>query len=571
MLLAQFSKISMTYYIQTYSKTKHNIMAINGTPTPGNDIINGDAANNFIDALAGDDTVNGNGGNDTLIGGLGNDSLLGAVGDDVLIGGEGNDSLSGDVFGGTGNDSLNGGAGDDKLNGGLGQDTLVGGAGNDTYAINSADATIIEQANEGNDIVNSFITYTLGANLERLTLVGTANINGTGNNVNNIILGNSGNNILSGLGGDDSINGLEGNDTLTGGVGNDVLAGGLGFDRVVESGDVNFTLTDTKLTGNGVDTLNSIENANLTGGSSDNILDASGFSGGVRLSGGFGNDQLKGGAKSSILFGGSGNDTLIGGAEGDSLFGDNGDDFIQGAGGNDQLKGGDGNDTLKGDAGDDDLRGENGNDVIDGGSGFDSILDSGNFFRFILTDTSLEKSNSSLTEKDSLKSIEQATLFGSASGDIMSASGFSGKAFLFGDDGNDVLTGGSGSDSLFGGNGVDSLNGFADDPLTIERDSLSGGNGVDFFVLGFNFGFGAIGYSDFGSLDFATITDFSAAQGDKFRVGGNALSEYSLVKQSFGGIGSGAVDTQIFRGNELIAVVQDNTDVSIPRDFQIFG
>lgn len=45
-------------------------MAIIGTPTPGNDTIFGDAANNLIDALAGNDSVNGNGGNDTLTGGL---------------------------------------------------------------------------------------------------------------------------------------------------------------------------------------------------------------------------------------------------------------------------------------------------------------------------------------------------------------------------------------------------------------------------------------------------------------------------------------------------------------------
>lgn len=161
-------------------------MAIIGTPTPGNDTIFGDAANNFIDPLAGNDSVNGNGGNDILIGGLGNDTL---------IGGEGNDNLGGDIFGGTGNDSLSGGAGDDILNGGLGRDTLAGGAGSDIYVIGSLNTIIVEQANEGNDLVNSSISYTLGANLERLDLVGAANINGTGNALNNAILGNTANNF----------------------------------------------------------------------------------------------------------------------------------------------------------------------------------------------------------------------------------------------------------------------------------------------------------------------------------------------------------------------------------------
>lgn len=208
-------------------------MAIIGNPTPGNDSITGDALPNLIDALAGNDTVTGNGGNDTLIGGVDNDILLGGTENDILSGGLGNDQLVGDIFGGAGNDSLSGGAGNDSLNGGLGVDTLVGGADNDTYAVGVFSTTITEQANEGNDdIVNSSISFTLGANLERLTLVGTANINGTGNAGNNIILGNSASNILSGLAGNDSFNGLGGNDTLIGGTENDTLGGGLGDDNL---------------------------------------------------------------------------------------------------------------------------------------------------------------------------------------------------------------------------------------------------------------------------------------------------------------------------------------------------
>lgn len=344
-------------------------MAIIGTPTPGNDTISGDAANNFIDALAGNDSVNGNGGNDTLIGGLGNDTLLGAVGDDTLLGGEGNDILGGDIFGGTGNDSLNGGAGDDILNGGLGRDTLVGGTGNDTYAIGSLNTTIIEQANGGNDIVNSGISYTLGANLERLTLTGTANISGTGNALNNIILGNSGNNFLRGLAGNDSFNGLDGNDTIRGGTGNDTIGGGNGNDVLlgdegndilnggagIDSVEVNFvgniTLTNSSVTGEGVDTLTGIETAELftfDQGGSNNTIDASNFTlGSVTLDGGLGNNALLGGS---------------------------GNDFLDGEGGVDTLNGGNGNDTLQGGAG---------NDVLIDGGGFDQFLFStGRAYRF---------------------------------------------------------------------------------------------------------------------------------------------------------------------------------------------
>ena len=334
-------------------------MAIIGTPTPGNDNISGDALDNRIDALAGNDSVNGNGGNDSLIGGLGNDTLLGAVGNDTLIGGEGNDNFSGDNFGGTGNDSLSGGAGDDNLNGGLGRDTLVGGAGNDTYAVGSADTITIEQANEGNDIVNSSISYTLGANLERLTLVSTANISGTGNALNNIILGNSGNNFLSGLAGNDSFNGLDGNDTIRGGTGNDtlgggngndvlqgdegndILNGGAGIDRVEVNFVGNITLTNSSVTGDGIDTLTGIETAELftfDQGGSNNTIDASDFTlGSVTLDGGLGNNALLGGSGNDFLEGEGGNDTLTGGSGADTLFGGAGNDLLIDGGGNDQF------------------------------------------------------------------------------------------------------------------------------------------------------------------------------------------------------------------------------------------
>lgn len=353
-------------------------MAIIGTPTPGNDTISGDAASNFIDALAGNDSVNGNGGNDTLIGGLGNDTLLGAVGDDTLIGGEGNDILGGDIFGGTGNDSLSGGAGDDLLNGGLGRDTLVGGAGNDTYAIGSLNTIIVEQANEGNDLVNSSISYTLGANLERLDLVGTANINGTGNGANNSIFGNTANNILNGLAGNDGINGDAGNDTLRGGTGNDTLAGsdgndvleggggndilngGAGIDRVDVQVSGNITLTNSSVTGDGIDTLTGIETAELftfDQGGSNNTIDASGFTlGSVTLDGGLGNNAL---------LGGSGNDFLDG---------EGGNDFLDGGIGKDILDGGDGNDILNGGDNDDTLIGGSGNDLLIDGGGADKFV-----------------------------------------------------------------------------------------------------------------------------------------------------------------------------------------------------
>ncbi|MCC5668265.1 hypothetical protein LC653_31500 [Nostoc sp. CHAB 5784] len=54
-------------------------------------------------------------------------------------------------------------------------------------------------------------------------------------------------------------------------------------------------MTNTKLSGLGSDTLTSIERVTLTGGISDNILDASGFTlGNVYLYGDAGNDTING-------------------------------------------------------------------------------------------------------------------------------------------------------------------------------------------------------------------------------------------------------------------------------------
>src|SRR5262249_30245091 len=75
--------------------------------------------------------------------------------------------------------------------------------------------------------------YTLGANVENLTLIGTGNTKGTGNELPNLIIGNSGANTLSGLEGNDTLTGNDGDDSLDGGTGNDAMTGGNGNDTYV--------------------------------------------------------------------------------------------------------------------------------------------------------------------------------------------------------------------------------------------------------------------------------------------------------------------------------------------------
>lgn len=144
---------------------------------------------------------------------------IGGSGDDTIIGNDVNNNLKG----GLGNDTISGGLGNDTLDGGAGNDGLAGGAGNDTYVVDSTLDTVTEASAEGTDTVLAYVSWILGANLEKLTLKGSLAINGTGNALNNTIIGNNANNKLIGGGGNDKLIGGLGSDTLTGGSGKDVF------------------------------------------------------------------------------------------------------------------------------------------------------------------------------------------------------------------------------------------------------------------------------------------------------------------------------------------------------------
>lgn len=89
--------------------------------------------------------------------------------------------------------------------------------------------TVIENANEGTEVVYS-VSFTLGANVEKLLLTGTNAIDGTGNALVNVIRGNESANVISGGAGNDTLYGNGGADTLIGGIGTDHMTGGAGND-----------------------------------------------------------------------------------------------------------------------------------------------------------------------------------------------------------------------------------------------------------------------------------------------------------------------------------------------------
>ncbi|MBW8813262.1 MAG: S8 family serine peptidase [Caulobacterales bacterium] len=506
-----------------------------------------------------DNTITGNGANNLLDGGVGNDALSGGVGDDTLIGGDGND----------------------RLTGGTGADSMAGGAGDDSYDVDSAGDTVLENAGEGNDLVNSSVTYVLADTVERLTLTGAAAIDGTGNALANTLNGNAANNYLSGLGGADALAGLGGDDTLIGGDGNDRLTGGAGADSMAggagddtydvdDPGDtvvenagegndlvnstVTFTLSDTveRLTLTGAASVNGTGNAlanTITGNAGDNLL--SGLDGADTITAGAGNDTLLGGDGADKLTGGTGADSMAGG-NGDDTYDvdDPGDTVLENPGeGNDLvnstatftlsdnverltltgaaavngtgnalantitgnaannvLSGLDGVDTLTGGAGNDTLLGGDGADKLTGGTGADSMAGGNGDDSYDVDDTG-DVIVENAGEGDDLvttsvtytlsANVERLTQTGTAA---LNATGNDLANILTGNGGNNVLKGMAGGDALIGGAGADTLDGGAD------ADRLSGGAGADRFVF------------QTGEAAGDTVTDFSV--GDKLELHG---------------------------------------------------
>lgn len=170
--------------------------------------------------------------------------------------------------------------------------------------------------------------------------------------------------IVHGLGGDDEIFVDEANGQLAIPV---RMYGGAGDD------DIKGGAEDNQLFGGaGNDKLDALDGRNLVdGGADDDEIRGGGLS--DTLYGGAGNDLLLGFAGKDFMFGGAGNDELIGFEDDDVMSGGSGNDSLYGSGGNDTMVGGAGNDLLEGEDGDDLILGVAGKDSLLGGEGNDSL------------------------------------------------------------------------------------------------------------------------------------------------------------------------------------------------------
>ncbi len=532
----------------------------------------GNALANTLTGNAGDNTLDGGAGADTMVGGAGNDTYVVDNAGDVVTenASEGTDTIQASVtyalgsnvenltltgagsINATGNtlaNVLTGNAGDNVLDGGAGADTMVGGTGNDTYVVDNAGDVVTENANEGADTVQASIAYTLGANLENLTLTGTGSINGTGNTLANVLTGNSGDNVLDGG---------SGADTMAGGTGNDTYV-------VDNAGDV-----VTENANEGTDTIQSsiaytlganLENLTLTGTGS---INGTGNASANVLTGNSGDNVLDGGAGADTMIGGTGNDTYVVDNTGDVVTenASEGTDTVQASftytlGSNVEnlvLTGtaainGTGNalaNALTGNSGDNILDGGAGADTMTGGAGNDIyVVDNAGDVIVEAASAGTDTVQASVTYTLAANA-ENLTLTGTSSvngtGNTLAnvLVGNAGDNVLDGGAGNDTLTGGSGADTyVFGiGSGSDTVNAYHTDAGV---DKIQFGSGIAASDVTFVKSGNDLTVTLAGASDQLTIKDWFS--GSAYQVGSFVLSTGASVPLVVSVLGTSGADS----------------------------
>lgn len=231
-----------------------NIAQEGVTETKDNDKLPGTPGNDRFDGLSGADTMTGGLGDDTytidnsgdkIVEKLneGTDTVLSVINTTLANHVENLILIGTTALNGTGNalnNSLTGNAAANVLDGGKGADELIGGLGDDSYWLDNVGDKAIENNDAGIDTVLSLMSYTLGMNIENLSLIGSAALKGIGNGLNNSLIGNKGANTLDGGAGDDVLDGGLGKDVLTGGVGHDIFR----FTNLSKDTITDFSVTD---------------------------------------------------------------------------------------------------------------------------------------------------------------------------------------------------------------------------------------------------------------------------------------------------------------------------------------
>jgi Ca2+-binding RTX toxin-like protein len=567
---------------------------VNATMGDGNDYVRVAVGTATIDGGSGDDWFDVSAPNATLSGGTGQDTYVIRKASDVVIenAGEGTDRvfanftytltanvenlyLSGSgaingtgnslnnivsgndadnmLYGLGGNDKILGNGGNDTLDGGTGHDRMLGGIGDDTYYVDDYSDHAIENGGEGTDQVFSTANYRLGANVENMTLIGSASIWGYGNDLDNVLTGNGAANKLFGMGGNDIINGGAGNDKVWGGTGDDIFYVDSYNDRVIEYAGEG---TDTVFSSSNYKLADNIENLTLSG--TDSIWgygnggnnELTGNDGNNKLFGLDGNDILHGGGGNDLLNGGIGIDLMDGGTGNDTYYVDNiGDVVTENANEGtdtvhttvtysltDNVENGyiDGSlgvglygnaldNTLVGNAGDDTINGNDGNDTIHGGGGMD-FLYAGNGDDTVYGDTGND------------------TLFGESGSDHLY--GGDGTDTLYGGADNDVLDGGIGHDVLIGGAGQDTLTGGADSDTFLFQATTDSQVGAYDTVTDFQSNLGTVAGDDV--LDFSGIDANASVSGDQaFTWNNDTAAANSLWYSAMTHNGDGSADMLI--------------------------
>lgn len=566
--------------------------------TANADSLVGGAGNDRLLGLEGNDTLSGAAGNDTLDGGAGTDRLVGGTGNDVFIvdastdvvvenAGEGDWdlvqssatytllsnvealALTGSAnINGTGNglnNQLYGNAGNNVLNGGGGDDYMAGGLGDDSYMVDKVQVfdqfglvsgdDVYEEEGQGTDSVSSTVSFVLPTWVENLTLTGTTNLSGTGNDLANVLTGNAGANTLRGNGGNDTLNGGAGIDTLIGGTGDDSYVVDSSSDVITEA--LNEGLDSVSASASYTLSSN-IERLTLTG---SNALNATGNALDNTLVGNTGANRIDGGAGLDTMTGGAGNDVYVVDNAGDvvtELAGGGADkveasvSYTLGAEVESLTLMGTGPVNGTGNALANTLTGNSGNNRLDGGLGIDTLVGGAGNDVYVVDNAADVVTEAASAGTDTIESsvsitalaanVERLVLTGTGA---LNGTGNSLANVLTGNAGANVLNGGTGIDTMIGGAGDDS---YVVDVSTDVITELAGG-GIDSVSS-------AVTYTLSANVENLTLTSNIAINGT-----GNA-SDNVLTGNSAANVLSGGGGNDTYNGGAGVDTLTDTSTTS---------